>query len=218
MYRLKNGFVLLVSAILFFGTAGCTVVFQKGRRSDMEKIRELQDEVDRLSQIRADLEEQLKGIQGVSLSMEEKGLVITFLDEVLFDSGKAKIKAEAFDPLNKVASVITSKASDFDIGIEGHTDNVPIKYSGWKSNWELSTARATSVLHYLVEKGVFPVRLAAVGYGEFRPVASNDTAEGRGKNRRVEIVILPHFRKVVPAERMTSETGEQMMDPAENLK
>ncbi len=219
MYRLKNGLVFLVSAILFFGAAGCTVIFQKGRRSDMEKIRELQDEVDRLSQIRADLEEQLKGIKGVSLSMEERGLVITFLDEVLFDSGKAKIKADASVPLDKVASVITSEASDLDIGIEGHTDNVPIKYSGWKSNWELSTARATSVLHYLIEKGVSPARLAAIGYGEFRPVTSNDTVEGRGKNRRVEIVILPQLRKVAPAPQQAAPgTGEQMMEPAENLK
>lgn len=219
MYRLRNGFVLLICAILFFGAAGCTIIFQKGRRSDMEKIRELQDEVDRLSQIRADLEEQLKGIKGVSLSMEERGLVITFLDEVLFDSGKAKIKADASVPLDKVASVITSEASDLDIGIEGHTDNVPIKYSGWKSNWELSTARATSVLHYLIEKGVSPARLAAIGYGEFRPVVSNDTAEGRNKNRRVEIVILPQLRKVAPApQQAASGTGEQMMEPAENLK
>jgi len=219
MHRLKNGFILLVCAALFSGAAGCTVIFQKGRRSDMEKIRELQDEVDRLSQIRADLEEQLKGIKGVSLSMEDRGLVITFLDEVLFDSGKAKIKPEASVPLDKVASVITSEASDLDIGIEGHTDNVPIKYSGWKSNWELSTARATSVLHYLIEKGVSPSRLAAIGYGEFRPVSSNDTAEGRSKNRRVEIVILPQLRKITPApQQAASASGEPMMEPAENLK
>ncbi len=219
MFRLKNGLLLLVCAMFFFGAAGCTVIFQKGRRSDMEKIRELQDEVDRLSQIRADLEEQLKGIKGVSLSMEERGLVITFLDEVLFDSGKAKIKTEASVPLDKVASVITSEASDFDIGIEGHTDNVPIKYSGWKSNWELSTARATSVLHYLIEKGVSPSRLAAIGYGEFRPVVSNDTAEGRSKNRRVEIVILPQLRKVAQVpQQAASAAEEQMMEPAENLK
>jgi|GEM_PF-4917553 len=173
MYRLKNGLVFLVSAILFFGAAGCTVIFQKGRRSDMEKIRELQDEVDRLSQIRADLEEQLKGIKGVSLSMEERGLVITFLDEVLFDSGKAKIKADASVPLDKVASVITSEASDLDIGIEGHTDNVPIKYSGWKSNWELSTARATSVFALFDRKGCFVLRAwlpsATESSGPLRP-------------------------------------------------
>ena len=152
-------------------------------------------------------------MEGVSLSMEDRGLVITFLDEILFDSGKAKIKSEAFPPLDKVAGVITEKAADMNVGVEGHTDNIPIKYSGWKSNWELSTARATSVLHYLVEKGVSPDKLAAIGYGEFRPVASNDSAEGRRKNRRVEIVILPELKKAA-----SQAAGQEMMEPAENLK
>lgn len=213
MRYLRKGLGFLCIGLLVSALAGCTVIFQKGRKSDIDKIRQLQEEVDRLSQIQAELEEKLRGVNGVSLSMEARGLVITFLDEILFDSGKAKIKPEAFSSLDKVASVITSKASDLDIGVEGHTDNVPIKYSGWKSNWELSTARATSVLHYLVEKGVSPERLAAIGYGEFRPVTSNDTAEGRRKNRRVEIVILPELRKAA------SEAGaNQMVEPAENLK
>jgi chemotaxis protein MotB len=81
------------------------------------------------------------------------------------------------------------------VGIEGHTDNDPIKKSGWKSNWELSTARALSVLHYLSEQSVNEPRLSAIGYGEYRPVASNDIKDGRQKNRRVEIVILPKIEK-----------------------
>jgi chemotaxis protein MotB len=101
--------------------------------------------------------------------------------------------------LDKVAAVLTTTVSDLNIGIEGHTDNVPIKYSGWKSNWELSTARALSVLHYLEDsKNIDPKRLSATGYGEFQPVTVNDTPEGRQKNRRVEIVILP---KVLKADR-----------------
>jgi chemotaxis protein MotB len=90
-----------------------------------------------------------------------------------------------------------------DIGIEGHTDNEPIRYSGWKSNWELSTARALSVLHYLIDKkGISPLRVSAIGYGEYRPVASNVDKEGRRLNRRVEIVILPKATKVkeIPGE------------------
>lgn len=217
--------VILLAGFIFLNLAGCTIVFQKGRKSDVDKIQSLQDEVDRLSQIKADLEQKLKGIEGVSLSMEDRGLVITFLDEVLFDSGKAKIKTEAFSALDKVASVITSKAADLNIGVEGHTDNQPIKYSGWKSNWELSTARATSVLHYLVEKGVLPEKLAATGFGEYRAVASNDTTEGRRKNRRVEIVILPELKKVskeTAAAAKTQESGQKatvgMLEPKENLK
>ncbi len=206
--------MIIMAGFVFMNLSACTIVFQKGRRSDVEKIRSLEQEVDRLSQIKAELEEKLKGMEGVSLSMEDRGLVITFLDEILFDSGKAKIKSGAFPALDKVASVITDKASDLSVGVEGHTDNEPIKYSGWKTNWELSTARATSVLHYLVEKGVSPSKLAAIGYGEFRPVASNDTPEGRSKNRRVEVVILPELEKISGAKKKS--TG--MLEPAENLK
>jgi chemotaxis protein MotB len=134
--------------------------------------------------------------QEVKLEMAERGLVITFVAEVLFDSGKAKIRPEAHSALDKVAKVIRDKVSDREIGVEGHTDNEPIKHSGWKSNWELSTARATSVLHYLVDEGrLNPKKLSAIGYGEYRPVVSNDAAEGRQKNRRVEIVIMPKVEK-----------------------
>ncbi len=207
----------LVFFICVVFLCGCTVIFQKGRRSDMERIQSLEEELDRLAGIKAELESKLKGVQGVSLSMEDRGLVVTFLDEILFDSGKDKIKEGAFASLDKVCGVIVAKASDLDIGVEGHTDNEPIKYSGWESNWELSTARANSVVYYLDEKGVDPGRLAAIGYGEHRPVASNDTPEGRRKNRRVEIVILPKLRK---AERTgaapTAAAG--LLEPKENLK
>ncbi len=210
----------LTAGILLLNLTGCTIIFQKGRKSDIERIQSLEEEVDRLAGIKAELENKLKGIEGVSLSMEDRGLVITFLDEVLFDSGKAKIKSEAFPALDKVASVITAKAADLNVGVEGHTDNEPIKYSGWKTNWELSTARSTSVLHYLLEKGVLPEKVAAIGYGEYRPVASNETPEGRNKNRRVEIVILPELKKVpkdtVEFTPKKADTG--MLEPKENLK
>lgn len=214
MRHLRNGMGFLLLTLCLVAATGCTVIFQKGRKTDIDKIRQLQEEVDRLNQIKAELEEKLRGMEGVSLSMEDRGLVITFLDEILFDSGKAKIRSEAFSALDKVAGVITDKAADMNVGVEGHTDNVPIRYSGWKSNWELSTARATSVLHYLVDKGVAPEKLAAIGYGEFRPVTSNDSAEGRRKNRRVEIVILPQLKKAAN----DAAAREEMLEPSENLK
>ena len=210
----------LTAGIVLLNLTGCTVIFQKGRKSDIERIQSLEEEVYRLAGIKSELENKLKGIEGVSLSMEDRGLVITFLDEVLFDSGMAKIRPEAFSALDKVASVIITKAADLNVGIEGHADNEPIKHSGWKTNWELSTARSTSVLHYLLEKGVLPEKLAAIGYGEYRPVASNDTPEGRRKNRRVEIVILPELKKVakdVPGF-TPNKTGTGMLEPKENLK
>ena len=193
---------------------GCTVIFQKGRRSDVERIQTLEEELERLAGIKAELESKLKGVQGVSLSMQDRGLVVTFLDEILFDSGKDKIREEAFASLDKVCGVIVDKASDLDIGVEGHTDNEPIKHSGWESNWELSTARANSVVYYLDGKGVDPGRLAAIGYGEHRPVVSNDTPEGRRSNRRVEIVILPKLKKAQRG--AAAETG--LLEPKENLK
>ena len=201
---LKVALVILGIGSLISLLAGCTVVLQKRHSSDIEKIESLSAELERLKMTKEELstlkdaytalERSLsKEIreQKVSLGIEEKGLVITFVDSVLFDSGKVKLRSAASKILNKVVKVCRRQVADREIGIEGHTDNQPIKYSGWKSNWELSTARATSVLHYLVKKDISPERLSATGFGEFRPVTTNKTAEGRQKNRRVEIVILP---------------------------
>jgi len=201
---------VIALVILAFTISGCAVNIYSGRPSDKAKIGALSGEVDRLQKLREQekrelqeamelLEKRLKreiGDKEVSLEMAERGLVITFVAEVLFDSGKADVKKEANRALNKVAKVIRDKVSDKEIGVEGHTDNEPIKHSGWKSNWELSTARATSVLHYLVDKGKLnPKMLSAIGYGEYRPIASNRTVAGRQKNRRVEIVIIPKMLK-----------------------
>jgi len=196
--------------IVAFMAAGCAVNLYSGRPSDRAKIGQLSNEVDTLQKLREqekqELQEAMDLLQKrlkqeiddkqVSLEMAERGLVISFVAEVLFDSGKATVRKEAYSALDKVAKVVREKVSDREIGVEGHTDNEPIKHSGWKSNWELSTARATSVLHYLAEEGrLNPKMLSAIGYGEYRPIASNDTTEGRQKNRRVEIVIMPKVAK-----------------------
>lgn len=197
---------LMVSLIVMsLIVSGCAISFYKKSPKDKAKIEELTGEVERLSELRQrereqfedikrDLEKRLKGMVG--LEIEERGLVITLADNILFNSGKAKIKEEAYPILDKISNVIKTKAPDKNIGVEGHTDNVPIKYSGWKSNRELSTARANNVYHYLVDVGgLSPDRLTTIGYGQYRPIASNDTEEGRAKNRRVEIVILPEFSR-----------------------
>jgi chemotaxis protein MotB len=221
-YISRIGLIGIVSLIVL-SFLGCTVIFQKGRRSDMEKISELTSKVNELDQTKKLLEDRLKqeiADKQVKIQMLEKGLVITFVSEVLFDSGKAKIKPEAYGSLDKVARVLKENVPDLDIGIEGHTDNVPIKVSGWKSNWELSSARAMSVLHYLVDKkGVSPERVAAIGYGEYRPVASNDAKEGRKQNRRVEIVILPKTTKAKDlAASAKSAPQTELEETEENLK
>ncbi len=207
---------IFLLCFLVFGLTGCTIIFQKGRRTDVEKITKLKSELSELERAKAELEDRLKkeiGDKQVKVQMEDRGLVITFVAEVLFDSGKDKLRADALEKLNKISEVLNTTVKDLSIGIEGHTDNVPIKYSGWKSNWELSTARAVSVLHCLVDKqGLAPQRLSATGYGEYHPVASNDTAEGRQENRRVEIVILPKTTKAKAASVSSSKENR------ENLK
>lgn len=196
MNRFVYGICVLIIGI---GLSGCTVIFQKGRRSDLEKIDKLSSQLDELASARNLLAERLKqeiADKDVRLDMAEKGLVITFVADILFDSGKAKLRSEAIPTLEKVAVVLKDNLNDFNIGIEGHTDTQPIKHSGWESNWELSSARALSVLYYLEEKNIAGRRLSADAYGEFHPVASNDSKEGMKMNRRVEIVVLPKVAKV----------------------
>lgn len=192
-------FLGLFLVMTVFSLTGCTIIFQKGRRQDVAKISKLKGELSDLERAKAELEERLRNEindREVSVQMMERGLVITFVAEVLFDSGKATLREGALQKLDKVSRVLNTTVRDLNVGIEGHTDNVPIKYSGWKSNWELSSARAMSVLHYLAdEHDVSPERLSGTGFGEYHPVVSNDTPEGRQKNRRVEIVILPNVSK-----------------------
>ncbi len=134
------------------------------------------------------------------LEMTERGLVLTLLDEIFFDSGKAVIKEESFPTLDKVAKVLKETVPNSSVAVEGHTDDQPIKYSGWRTNWELSSGRALAVVHYFIDQQkVASERMQAVARGEFHPVASNTTAEGRRQNRRVEVVILPsHLKKDKP--------------------
>ena len=199
MRNIKKIFTITLITLMSFALTGCTVIFQKGRRTDVEKISQLKSELSELERAKQELEERLrKEIEGnqAHVEMTDRGLVITFVAEVLFDSGKAKLREQALSKLDKVAGVLNTTVKDLNVGIEGHTDDQPIVHSGWKSNWELSSARAMSVLHYMIEnQDLAPERLSGTGYGEFKPVASNDSLEGRQKNRRVEIVILPNTTK-----------------------
>lgn len=208
---------LLVIFLTVFALNGCTFVFQGGRRSDIQKIETLSKQVDELSQVKGILEKRLSQEikdKNVRLKMMEKGLVITFVADILFDSGKDKIRLEAMPILDKVARVLQENVPEFKVGIEGHSDNEPIKVSGWKSNWELSSARALSVLHYLIDqKNLLPERMSAIGYGEYHPVSSNDSKDGRMLNRRVEIVILPKATKVKDDKEQEAHKG-----PKENIK
>jgi chemotaxis protein MotB len=125
----------------------------------------------------------------VSVDVTKRGLVVTLKEAGFFDSGDAAVKPEALPLLEMVAGSLANYSNP--IRIEGNTDNVPINTGRFRSNWELSTARATNIVHYLIEKYHFqPEKISAVGYGEFRPVADNGSDAGRTRNRRVDIVLL----------------------------
>lgn len=187
--------VVVMAAIFAITMNGCAVNFYKGKPGQEIKIKQLTAQVEELEEAKRLLEEKLaKEISDKQILLEKtsRGLIITMANDILFDSGKAKLKRDAYPVLRKIASVLNENVPGRDIGVEGHTDSTPIKHSNWKSNWELSSARATNVLHYLIDEcSVKPERLSAIGYGEFRPIDSNETRAGRAKNRRVEIIILP---------------------------
>jgi chemotaxis protein MotB len=135
-----------------------------------------------------DLKKLTADASGMSVKTDLRGIVVTFSDTALFNSGSAEVRQEAVGALDKLAKIINTTTGK--ITIEGHTDNVPLSGGGkFASNWELSTARAAGMLHYLVSKGSDPNRFSVAGYAEYRPVADNETDEGRAKNRRVEMII-----------------------------
>lgn len=116
-------------------------------------------------------------------------MTVKMKDKILFSSGSATLGRPGKDALRAVAEVLAGVQGKV-IRVEGHTDNVPLG-RGFATNWDLSVARALAVVRFLQESGVDPARLAAAGYGEYQPVASNDTPEGRSQNRRIEIVLAP---------------------------
>jgi chemotaxis protein MotB len=116
-------------------------------------------------------------------------MTVKMKDKILFSSGSATLGRAGKDALRAVAEVLTGVEGKV-IRVEGHTDNVPLG-RGFATNWDLSVARALAVVRFLQESGVQPTRLAAAGYGEHQPIASNDTPEGRSQNRRIEIVLAP---------------------------
>jgi chemotaxis protein MotB len=152
------------------------------RQRDEDNLRRLQLQVDRYAQTH--------GLSGrLRTSIDERGLVIHVLtDAVLFDSGQAALKRAPL--LDELAHVITAKGIVNPVRIEGNTDNVPVSSSQFRSNWELSSARANAVLQFMLAHGVAASRLSTVGYGDQSPIASNATSAGRSRNRRVNLVLL----------------------------
>lgn len=161
------------------------------RLKEMEAIVSKQDSITQsLNKI---VKNALLGFNADELSVEMKNgkVYVSMTDKLLFKSGSAAVEEKGKQAIKKLAEVL-NKNSDIDIAIEGHTDNVPIKTNVYKDNWDLSVARATSIVRMLNEEyAVNPKRLTASGKGEYFPVASNDNPEGKAKNRRTEIILSP---------------------------
>jgi chemotaxis protein MotB len=129
----------------------------------------------------------------VSIKMGRDGLVISLREAGFFNSGSATPQPQTLITLNQIATQLGH--TPYDLRIEGHTDNNPIHTAEFDSNWELSSARATRIARMFLELNTMPAdRISAAGYAEFHPVASNDTADGRGQNRRVDLVVLPRSK------------------------
>jgi chemotaxis protein MotB len=161
------------------------------QQSEVAQLRRA--EADKMANLEQALNAKAKELgfsDAINVRKEARGLVITVVtDQVLFDPGKAALRGKGEEVLAQVGQVIAGVPNQ--IAIEGHTDSVPINTAQFPSNWELSTARATSVLRYMVSAGgLNPMKTAAGGYADQRPLDSNATGDGRQRNRRVEIVIL----------------------------
>jgi chemotaxis protein MotB len=166
----------------------------KEENASLVKARE--EQVQKVSSTYESLLEKMKSeiSKGQVTISELKGkLTVNMVDSILFDSGKAEVKKSGREILGKVISILKD-VNDKSIRIEGHTDDVPISRAlarRYPTNWELSAARAINVARHLQEQGIDPGQLSAVAYGEWKPVATNDTAEGKAKNRRIEIILVP---------------------------
>ncbi len=165
-------------------------------KTDIAALQKSGEESRRASKTYEDLLVKMKGEidRGQMTISELKGkLTVNMVDAVLFDSGKADVKTEGQAILQKIVSIVKD-VKDKAIRVEGHTDNVRIigmLAKKFPTNWELSAARATNVARFLQEQGIDPAHLSTAAYGEYKPVAGNDTPEGKAKNRRIEIVLVP---------------------------
>ncbi len=192
---------------------------QKSLQSLQEKdltIRKLNDALTRRDSVNLALVQSLKGAVGsmddsdIEISVEKGVVFVNISDKLLFSSGSYNLTSRAKEVLGKVALVVKNKP-DFEFLVEGHTDNVPISRPGIQDNWDLSVLRATAVVRTLQNDfGVDPARMTAGGRGEYVPLTSNATADGKAKNRRTRIVVLPKL------EQFYEMIEEGLKDPAIN--
>jgi len=159
----------------------------------------------------------LNETKGIKAEVTERGLVINLVGNVIFESGTATIKKDSYKTLAEVGNMIKTKFPNHLIRVEGHTDNLPMSSSIYPSNWELSSARASSIIRHMI--GNFSIskdRFSALGYADSRPISSNNTEGGRKENRRVEIVILRN--NLLKTETLSKEFKKDLKKEIEKFK
>jgi chemotaxis protein MotB len=166
----------------------------------MEELRKAQAQAEaRAAQFRK-LVSQFKALTDagkLQVEIRENRMIVRLGDKILFDPGKTDLKPEGKDALTQVTAVLKSLPNR-NFQVAGHTDNVPIKSKKFRSNWDLSTARAVEVTNFMIGAGMEPKRLSAAGYADQSPVAPNDTSENMAKNRRIEITLVPNLDDLPP--------------------
>ncbi|AFM05578.1 flagellar motor protein [Bernardetia litoralis DSM 6794] len=152
------------------------------------------------SELQKSIKTAFSSLNKESFSVKEKSgrLYISLSNKLLFETASIDINSEGKKALQKLASLLKNNASGLDIWVEGHTDNMPVTGAElpFKDNWQLSALRASVVTKILVENGVLPQNIVAAGHGEYLPISSNATPEGKSKNRRIEIVLLPKLDEI----------------------
>jgi chemotaxis protein MotB len=133
----------------------------------------------------------------LKVEVRDNRMIVTVGDQILFDPGKTQLKKDGAETLREVTAVLRDVAGR-DFQVADHTDNAPIRSRRFRSNWELSAARAVEVVTFMVASGMPAHRLSAAGYAEQAPVSTNDSAEGRSRNRRIEIILMPNLDDLPP--------------------
>jgi chemotaxis protein MotB len=166
----------------------------------MEELRKAQAQAEaRAAQFRK-LVTQFKSLTDagkLQVEIRENRMIVRLGDKILFDPGKTDLKPEGKEALTQVAAVL-KEIPNRNYQVAGHTDNVPIKSKRFRSNWDLSTARAVEVTNYMIGAGMEPKRVSAAGYADQSPVVANDSPENMAKNRRIEITLVPNLDDLPP--------------------
>jgi len=206
------GFTGCVSTQTYKRAQSETAICQTDKQSLARQIEDLNKEKAALVQSESDKEAELAKLKGtydevvgnlkgeissgqIQVTQLKDKLTLNMVEKILFNSGQAQVKESGQKVLDSIAAALKN-VQDKDIRVEGYTDNValsPKLKDRFPTNWELSTARATNVVRYLEEKdGLDPSHLIAAGFGQYHPLSTNDTPEGRAQNRRIDIVLVPH--------------------------